>query len=193
MNVQTVPLDRLRPDPRNARKHGERNLAEIGDSLDRFGQQLPLVVGSDHVVRVGSGRLAAMRRLGWTEAAVVVSDLPLAELRAYAIADNHTAATSEWDADVLGAMRDAGDDLGSVGFTGEELDALLESAAGPAVATAAPRAAKTPKGLPIRLTAEQRAAMDEVFEKFRLVHGDGPAMTEGQIVTLLAYDWFGGA
>ena len=35
----SVPIGTLRPDPRNARRHPERNLAAIAESLKTFGQQ----------------------------------------------------------------------------------------------------------------------------------------------------------
>ena len=47
-------LAELREDPENARRHGERNRAAVRAILERFGQQLPLIVGSDDVIRVGN-------------------------------------------------------------------------------------------------------------------------------------------
>ena len=42
MHVFALPLDQLKEDPRNARKHSRRNLDRIKASLERFGQQTPM-------------------------------------------------------------------------------------------------------------------------------------------------------
>ena len=44
LDVEVVPIDSLTLDPRNARKHGRRNLEAIKGSLQQFGQRRPLVV-----------------------------------------------------------------------------------------------------------------------------------------------------
>ena len=75
MRSETVPIDSLSFDPANVRKHGERNLATIKASLLRFGQQKPIVVDANGVVRAGNGTLAAAKALGWKEIAVVRSTL----------------------------------------------------------------------------------------------------------------------
>lgn len=101
--VKTVPIASLTIDPANARKHPEKNLDAIRGSLARFGQQKPIVVDSSNVVRAGNGTLEAARSLGWTEIAVIVSDLAGAEMQAFAIADNRTAELATWDDEVLQA------------------------------------------------------------------------------------------
>lgn len=97
----------LAADPANARKHNDKNLAAIKASLQRFGQQKPIVVDSSGIVRAGNGTLAAAQALGWTEIDCVVSDLSGAEATAYAIADNRTAELAEWDDAVLTATLQA--------------------------------------------------------------------------------------
>lgn len=93
-----VPVSQLVLDPRNARKHDERNLDAIKDSLARFGQRLPLVVQKQGmVVRAGNGRLRAALALGWDSIAAVVVDESDAEAAAFALADNRTAELAEWD------------------------------------------------------------------------------------------------
>jgi hypothetical protein len=70
--IRRVPLSELHEDLSNARAHGPENLDAIAASLARWGQAEPLVVqaGSRRVIG-GNGRLAAMRKLGWTECDVV--------------------------------------------------------------------------------------------------------------------------
>ena len=124
MNIQNLPITAIHPDPANARLHPTRNLDQIKASLQRFGQQKPLVIDSKNIVRAGNGTLAAAIALGWTHINVVQSDLPASELTAYAIADNRSAELAEWDNEVLAQTLQL-PDIGDVGFTTKEIDAML--------------------------------------------------------------------
>lgn len=126
MKTETVPIDEPTPDPANARKHDERNLKAIIDSLKAFGQQKPIVVDSRGIVIAGNGTLEAARRLGWTEIAVVRTDLDPTQATAFGIADNRTAELAEWDDDVLRSLLDSlGQETTSLlAFNDAEIDAL---------------------------------------------------------------------
>jgi len=95
------PVADLTLDPANARSHPERNLDSIKESLTRFGQQKPIVVAPDGVVLAGNGTLVAARALGWTHIAVIVTNLAGPDARGYALADNRSAETAEWDVERL--------------------------------------------------------------------------------------------
>jgi DNA modification methylase len=122
MKIETRTIADLRPDSRNARKHGKRNLATIRASLEQFGQQRAAVIRSDGTVLAGNGMLEAARELGWTDLAVTVvpdgwSD---EQARAYALADNRTGELAEWDVAVLDEhlveLEVAGIDIEALGF-----------------------------------------------------------------------------
>jgi DNA modification methylase len=93
-------IDFLKPDKKNARKHDERNLKAIEDSLRLFGQQKPIVALKDGTVIAGNGTLASAKSLGWKKLAVVLFE-DARKARAYAIADNRTGELSSWDRDIL--------------------------------------------------------------------------------------------
>lgn len=99
--LKTVRIDTLQPDPRNPRKHPERNLAAIRASIERFGQVMPVVVRQGVVVG-GNGLVTAMQQLGWTTCRIVeldkLSDVDAKMLR---IALNRSAELAEWDYEVL--------------------------------------------------------------------------------------------
>lgn len=101
VRYERVELEALRPDERNARKHSDRNLKAVEDSLRKFGQQKPIVATDDGKVIAGNATLEAARRLGWTHIEVVRTHLSGPDAVAYAIADNRTAELAEWDADEL--------------------------------------------------------------------------------------------
>jgi hypothetical protein len=114
--------DSLKPDSRNARKHSLRNIEAIAASLEKFGQQKPIVVTTDGVVLAGNGTLEAARTLGWKQISVTTApaDWDEATAKAYALADNRTAELAEWDDQVLASqlveLDTAGWDLTRLGF-----------------------------------------------------------------------------
>ncbi len=130
-----VPIATLRADPDNARLHDDRNLASIVASLQRFGQQAPVVYTTapgrkTRTVRKGNGVLAAARQLGWTHLAAVASDLAGKEAKAFAPADNRAGDFRQFDPALLVAqlqeLEEAEINLDAMGFDDDELDALLE-------------------------------------------------------------------
>ncbi len=133
MDVETLDISALVADPANVRTHSQRNLEAIKASLQRFGQQKPIVVDGDNVVRAGNGTLEAARQLGWETINAVRSDLAGVEMTAYAIADNRTAELADWDWGALGqvvrTLHEDGFDLNAVGFEAAELGVLMNDAA----------------------------------------------------------------
>ena len=93
-----IQITQLSLDPKNARKHSQRNLDAIAASLEKFGQRKPIVVHRG-VVLAGNGTLEAAKSLGWTEIEVaeVPEDWDNDTAKAYALADNRTAELAEWD------------------------------------------------------------------------------------------------
>lgn len=121
-----IPISTLVPDPNNARKHSERNIQAISDSLMKFGQQKP-VVARGNVVIAGNGTLEAAKRLGWTELAVIPFDIDKKlAASAYALADNRTAELAEWDFDVLSNQLNLFENQMELGYlwSAEEVGAL---------------------------------------------------------------------
>jgi ParB-like chromosome segregation protein Spo0J len=118
-------LGDLHHDPANAREHTEANVAAIARSLERFGQQRPLVIRPDGTVIAGNGTLEAARSLGWRSLWVQEFTGTDAEARAFAIADNRTAELAAWNAELLyDQLTDLGDLAAAAGFTSADLDDL---------------------------------------------------------------------
>ena len=79
-------------------------MAEIEASLRRFGQAEPLVVhAATKRVVGGNGRMAAMKRLGWTECDVVMLEMGEVDAAALGIALNRTGELAGWDDEALSA------------------------------------------------------------------------------------------
>lgn len=126
LRIRNVKVDRLVPDPDNARTHSEPNLEAIRRSLTKFGQRKPIIVAPAAdgrlVVIAGNGTLEAAKSLGWSEIAVadVPKDWDAETARAYAIADNRTAELAEWDevklSSTLLELDSVGWDIKDLGF-----------------------------------------------------------------------------
>lgn len=159
-----VALEELTPDPRNARKHGEQNLAAIRSSLARFGQRKPLVAqraADDRlVVRAGNGTLLAARAEGWTHVAVFVVDEDDRQATAFALADNRSAELAEWDEPqldvILKELEGLGDDLAGLGWDKDALAQLVDVVAHQrAIAPPGdPDAVEEPPAAPVARTGE---------------------------------------
>lgn len=125
--IERVAIESLKHDPANARKHDARNLKAITESLQRFGQQKPIVVGAGDIVIAGNGQLAAATELGWTHINIVRTTLTGAEATAYAIADNRTAEFASWDdAVLLQSLQELDADMqAAAGFTADEIASMV--------------------------------------------------------------------
>jgi ParB-like chromosome segregation protein Spo0J len=134
LSVAYLPLDRVRPDPGNARRHSEKQIRQIARSIETFGFNVPILVDGGGNVVAGHGRLAAARRLGRSEIPTIrLEHLTEAQKRAFMIADNRLAEVAEWDDRRLGEELEAlagvelDFDLEAIGFETDEIDLRIES------------------------------------------------------------------
>lgn len=91
-----VPISKVRPDPRNARIHNERNINTIKKSLETYGQRKPIVVNHDGIIEAGNGLYQAAKELGWTKIAVVRVKDDGDHAKGYALMDNQSALLADW-------------------------------------------------------------------------------------------------
>jgi hypothetical protein len=100
--IELVHIEQLRPNPRNARRHSEKQIAQIADSIATFGFLIPIIVDDQGLVLAGHGRLAAGKRCGLREVPCCrISHLTPEAKRLFALADNRLAELSGWDEDIL--------------------------------------------------------------------------------------------
>jgi DNA methylase/ParB-like nuclease domain len=130
--VETWEIGRLVPSARNARTHSDAQVAEIAGSIRAFGFNVPVLVDKDGSIIAGHGRVLAARQLNLDRIPVLVLDhMSDAEKRGYAIADNKIALNAGWDDELLKieleTLRTDGIELEKLGFSEEELNALIEA------------------------------------------------------------------
>jgi DNA modification methylase len=129
-DVQHWQIDALVPYARNAKQHGPDQVSRIAASMAEFGWTVPCLVAEDGELIAGHGRVLAAQSIGLERVPVIVlGHLTEAQRRAYRIADNKLTELGTWDEDALRAEVEAltafGFDLDLVGFTAEELAALM--------------------------------------------------------------------
>jgi len=129
MEVELRKLTDIRPYDKNPRDN-EAAVEAVARSIQEFGFRQPIVVDAEGVIIVGHTRLKAAQRLGLESVPVHVAEgLTPEQVRAYRLADNATADLAAWDYELLpielGELKDAGVDLGLIGFDEEELARLM--------------------------------------------------------------------
>jgi DNA modification methylase len=134
LQVTERKIGDLKPHPKNARVHSDRQLHQIAKSIETFGFTVPVLIDDRGVILAGHGRVAAARKMGLAVVpTILIGDLSDEQKRAYVIADNRIAQLSGWDADLLTdelkALTEHAEgldfDLEATGFDWGEIDVLI--------------------------------------------------------------------
>ena len=172
--IELVPIASLTPNPRNARRHSEKQIAKLALAIEANGFVHPVIVDEARIVLAGNGRLEAARRIGLTEVPCIrIDHLSAQEKRAFAIADNRLAEDSEWDLELLASeikeiMTDDPDlTIELTGFETPEIDRILETEA----ANRASRVEELP-AIEANKPAASRLGDLWILGKHRLLCGD---------------------
>ena len=92
------PVDEIVPYERNAKIHGEKQLAALRKSLRTLGFVRPLLIDAKGNLIAGHGTLMAAKAEGMTAVPCNLAEgLTDAQRRAYILADNRLAEMAEWD------------------------------------------------------------------------------------------------
>lgn len=129
-HIELVPTTSLRPNPRNARKHPDKQIAQIAASITRFGWLVPIIVDDKDMIVAGHGRWLAAQQLQFGEVPVIRTKfLTDEDRRAFALAENRIAQLSVWDEEVLSdelsILFEGGYNLEATGFTTADLDLVI--------------------------------------------------------------------
>ena len=130
LKIEYRPTGQLIPYVNNARKHSDKQISQIAASIKEFGFCNPILVDGENGVIAGHGRLAAAQKLGMDKVPCVeLKDLTDTQRRAYILADNRLAETSEWDPELLknelSDLKIEGVDFDSFGFSPEDIAGLV--------------------------------------------------------------------
>lgn len=134
LQIAYHPIEALRPDPRNSRKHSKAQIAKIARSIQSFGFNVPILVDENLKILAGHARLLACEKLGHaTVPTISLGHLSEAQARAFLIADNRLAEIAAWDDKILATeLRDLSAlnhefELDAIGFDAAEIDLRTQS------------------------------------------------------------------
>jgi ParB-like chromosome segregation protein Spo0J len=136
--VEHLPIASLKPNPRNARRHSQKQLNQIAASIREFGFNSIVVVDEQHCILVGHGRVEGARIAGLQTVPVLrVNHLTTGQKIAFSLADNKIALNSDWQMDQLRVLwrelvgAEVNFDLEVTGFETAEIDLLVDGQADP--------------------------------------------------------------
>lgn len=116
MEIIMRKVSELTPYDKNAKTHDATQVANVANSIKRFGWQQPIVIDENGVVVIGHCRLMAAKKLKLKEVPITVaSGLTEDEIKELRIADNKTNE-SPWDLGLLA------EDIEGLDFEGFDLD-----------------------------------------------------------------------
>nr|DAI28321.1 MAG TPA: ParB protein [Caudoviricetes sp.] len=101
MEIKIRRLTELVPYAANAKKHDARQVANLAESIRRYGFVQPVVVDADDVIVIGHGRVLGAKEAGLEEVpCVCVDNLTPEQVRELRLLDNKLNE-SAWDLDLL--------------------------------------------------------------------------------------------
>jgi DNA modification methylase len=132
VKVELRDIQAVRPYEQNPRVN-DQAVEAVAKSLRAFGFRQPIVIDAEGIIICGHTRWKAAQKLGLKQVPVhVATDLTPAQVKAYRLADNQTATLAEWNYDLLPLelkdLQGMDFDLGLLGFSPEDLGALLAPA-----------------------------------------------------------------
>lgn len=114
----------IKPYNKNAKKHPDKQIKQVAESIKEFGFNQPIVVDKDNTIIVGHGRFEAAKLLGLTDVPVITVDLSEEKAKAYRLADNKLNE-SEWDMGLaIEELKGLSEEL--FALTGFDKDLLIE-------------------------------------------------------------------
>jgi DNA modification methylase len=133
LRIVEVPIEKIRPDPRNARTHRRRQIKKMAKIIQKLGFCVPLLLDRWNKLIAGHARLEVCRLLGISKVPVIyLEHLDEAQARAFALADNRLSELAEWDDRILAEQLQELSlvldfDVELTGFEVAEIDLRIES------------------------------------------------------------------
>lgn len=123
LKIEYIPITDLEPYLNNAKKHPEKQIEQIAESIRKYGMNDPIAIwGENNTIVEGHGRLYACIKLGYEQVPVVrLDDLSDEQRKAYGLVHNKLTMNSGFDRDKLKIeLESIGIDLQPFGFKLDE-------------------------------------------------------------------------
>jgi hypothetical protein len=130
-HVERWPIQRLRPNRRNPKKHSDQQIDEIAASILEFGFTNPILIEPDGEIIAGEGRWRAAKKMMLPDVPVMIAHgWTDVQRQAYVIADNALAEHGKWDDTLLaldiGDLKAAGYDIALTGLSAADVKRLSD-------------------------------------------------------------------
>jgi DNA modification methylase len=128
--VNLTPIDQIKPNPSNPRKHSPEHITQLARSIAEFGFTTLILIDENGMILAGECKWLAAKQCNMTHVPTrVISGLTEAKKLLYVIADNQLGLNSTWDQDLLNKAiekleREAAD-LDLTGLSLREIDRAL--------------------------------------------------------------------
>ena len=124
MQIIDFKIENIKPYPKNAKKHPQKQVEQITDSIKEFGWGQPIVIDQNNEIIVGHGRYEAAKRLKLSDVPILQVNLTKEQAKAYRLADNKLNE-SEWDMGlVIEELKGLSDEM--FDLTGFDKDLIIE-------------------------------------------------------------------
>jgi site-specific DNA-methyltransferase (adenine-specific) len=121
---EEIKIEEIKPYPKNAKKHPQKQIRQIADSIKEFGFNQPLVLDKKKVIIVGHGRFEAAKMLKLKVVPCITVNLPPKKAKAYRLADNKLNE-SDWEMElVIEELKELDEDI--LELTGFDKDLIVE-------------------------------------------------------------------
>jgi site-specific DNA-methyltransferase (adenine-specific) len=121
---EEIKIEEIKPYPKNAKKHPQKQIRQIADSIKEFGFNQPLVLDKKKVIIVGHGRFEAAKTLKLKTVPCIIVNLPPKKAKAYRLADNKLNE-SDWEMElVIEELKELDEEI--LELTGFDKDLIAE-------------------------------------------------------------------
>ncbi|MGO9144728.1 MAG: site-specific DNA-methyltransferase [Desulfomonilia bacterium] len=133
LTIACLPISALKLNPKNPRKHTNRQIRQLAQSIQALGFNVPILLDRDNNVIAGHGRILAASQLGMREVPTIrLEHLTKEQATAFMIADNRLTEIAIWDDALLAEQLkilsevDLDFSLEVTGFSMGEIDLRIE-------------------------------------------------------------------
>ena len=131
LNIKDIKIKDIEINIENPRKHSNKQVFQIAESIKEFGFTNPLLVDEKNFLIAGHGRLMAAKTLILeTVPCIIVEGLTEEQKKALNIADNKLAINSTWDEELLWKqikeLTDTDYNIDLIGFDKEQVMPFIE-------------------------------------------------------------------
>ena len=131
IKVKEINIEDIEINTENPRKHSNKQVFQIADSIKEFGFTNPLLIDENNFLIAGHGRLMAAKTLIYeTVPCIILEGLTEDQKKALNIADNKIAINSTWDEELLWKqikeLTDTDFNINLIGFDKEQIMPFIE-------------------------------------------------------------------